>query len=60
MNWSPLVPPWQAISHVLGADCEQSCRQSRADGAEEGRGADALDGRLNSLINIDLVGFNGI
>jgi len=55
-----LVPPWQAISHVLGADCEQSCRQSRADGAEEGRGADALDGRLNSLINIDLVGFNGI
>ena len=27
---------------------------------EEGRGADALDGRLNSLINIDLVGFNGI
>lgn len=32
----------EAISHVLGADCEQSCRQSRADGAEEGRASGSL------------------
>eukprot|EP00435_Cladocopium_sp_Y103_P018929 s1674_g4.t1 len=32
----------EAISHVLGTDCEQSCRGLRADGAEEGRASGAL------------------